>query len=360
MTLQRRDLLKTATALPLVALAGCLDALTGGEQPAFGGDLPRDGADDDAGVFFVHVDAAWLAAFDGEEELPYAEELPDAVDLDPGGDDPPVGVDPLVGYPVAGLVVGAVAVGLGLHPYGFADVVLDGLDGDAVTPDEGGGASTDEGTADGDVDGSVSLDSMLLVDGVGVFRGDFDARTVVAASEGFEPARERDGFDVYEGTGEGLLGTEDHEFAVQDDVLVALLDVESDLDAVLDATTGAVDRLGDDDDGGWALANAGDGHVALGAWGVDPGSSTDDGATDRDVVGTADVFSDAEGLVSSFTFGPEEGRGAIAAAFPEGETPQRAAVENQVGTSATAREVEIDGTRVSVTGTWRVATDDGD
>ncbi|WP_265111040.1 hypothetical protein [Halosolutus halophilus] len=358
MTLQRRDVLKTATALPIVAMAGCTGVFAGSEQPAYGEDTPRGGADDDDGVFFVHIDASWLRAFDGEEELPYADELPDAVDLDLDSDSPPVDVDPLVAYPTTGLVIGALGLGFGLYPYGFGDVVLEGLDEDAVPENESGNGDADEGTDD--VDGSVRIDSVLLVDGVGVFRGAFDARTVVAASDGFEPADERDGFDVYEGTAEGLFGTDGRQFAVKDDVLVTALDEDSDLDSVLDATTGGVDRLGDDDDGGWALTEAGHGHVTIGAWGVEPDEATADEQVDREFVDAADVFADADGLVSSVTLGPEEGNGSIAAVFPEGKTPQRAAVENQVGTSASTRDVEIDGTRVSVTGTWRVAAEDDD
>lgn len=113
MSLGRRDLLKTATALSLAAVAGCTDVLDDGESPGYAEAIPHDGADDDAGVFFVHIDAEWLRAFDGEEELPYAEELSDSVDLDVDPDTPPVDADPLLAYPTAGLVVGTLGIGYG-------------------------------------------------------------------------------------------------------------------------------------------------------------------------------------------------------------------------------------------------------
>lgn len=350
MTVQRRDLMKTMAALPLATLAGCTGVLEDGDTPEYARSTPREGADDGDGVFFVHVDAEWLRAFDGEEELPYASELPDAVDIDVDPETPPVDVDPLVAYPTAGLVLGALGIGFGVLPYGFGDVLLDGLD-DEVTPEDADTEETPD--AEADTDRTVRIDSMLLVDGVGVFRGEFDARTLVAAADDFEPVDERGDFDVYEGTDDGFLGTDGLAFAVRDDVLVTLLDEDSDLEAVLASMADETDGLGDTDDGGWALSEAGHGHVTLGLWGDDPEQTAED-KHDREFVDTEDVFDDADGLVSSFTLGPEEGVGTLAAAFPDGDTPQRAAIENQVGRSASTREIEIEDTRVSVTGIWRV------
>lgn len=356
MPFRRRDLLKTATALPLAVMAGCTGVLGDNESPEYAGSIPRDGADDEEGVFFVHIDAEWLRAFDGEEELPYGEKLPDAVDIDVDPDTPPVDVDPLVAYPTAGLVLGVLEIGFGLVPYGFGDVILEGLD-EEVAPDETAEDQTPE--AESDVDGTVSIDSMLLVDGVGVFSGEFDAQTVVAAAGDFAPAGERDGFDVYEGTGDGFLGTEGLAFAVRDGVLVTLLDEDADLEAVLETIDGDAERLGDTDDAGWALAEAGHGHVTLGVWGVEPEQAA--GADyDREFIDTEEVFEDADGLVSSLTLGPDEGVGTIAAVFPPDEIPQRAAIENQIGTSASNRDINIDDTRVSITGIWRVPDEEND
>jgi hypothetical protein len=356
MVLQRRDLLKTLTALPLATFAGCTGALDDGAVPDYAESLPRNGANDDSGVFFVHINAEWLRGFDGEEELPYAEELPDAFDIDIDPDTPPLDVDPLVAYPSAGLVLGALGIGFGLVPYGFGDLVLGGLDQE-VTPNDTESEQTSE--TDSDVNGTVRIDSMLLVDGVGIFRGEFDARTVVAAAGEFEPVGEQGDFDVYEGTDDGFLGTEGLAFAVRDGVLVTLLDDGADIDAVLGAIAGDAERLSDTDDGGWALTEAGHGNVTLGVWGVDPEQATEQ-ETDRELVDTEDVFGDADGLVSSLTLGPEEGVGTITAVFPAEQTPQRAALENRIGTSASTREIEIDGTRVSITGTWRVPDEAND
>jgi hypothetical protein len=349
MVLQRRDLLKTLATLPLATFAGCTGVLDDGEVPDYAESMPHDGANDGDGVFFVHINAEWLRAFNGEEELPYAEELPDAFDIDIDPDTPPVDVDPLIAYPSAGLVLGALGIGFGLVPYGFGDLVLGGLD-EEVTPNE---TDSDQPSgADSDVNGTVRIDSMLLVDGVGIFRGEFDARTVVAAAGEFEPTGEQGDFDVYEGTNDGFLGTEGLAFAVRDGVLVTLLDDGSDIDVVLDAIAGDAERLGDTDDADWTLTEAGHGNVTLGVWGVDPEQATER-ETDRELVDTEDVFQDADGLVSSLTLGPEEGVGTIAAVFPAEQTPQRAALENQIGTSASTREIEIDDTRASITGIWR-------
>lgn len=346
MNLQRRDVMKAAAAVPLASIAGCTDVL-GDDPPAYSETTPRDGADEESGVFFIHIDGTWLREYDGQAELPYADELPDGIDIDPDPETAPVDIDPLVAYPTAGLLGGALAFGLGLWPYGFGDEILASFEElpDEADPDDG----QQDGEADGEIDGDVRVDSMLFVDGIGVFRGSFDTRTIVAAADDFEPTAERHGFDIYEGTDDGFLGTEGLGFAIQDDFLVVLLDEDSSLDAVLESHAGETDRLSDDDDGGWALAEAGSGHVTLGAWDTDP-TDEDEGG----FVGGNEALDDAIGLVSSLTLGPEEGTGALAAVYPEGETPEQAAFENQVGTSASSRELSVDGTRVSVSGVWRV------
>lgn len=359
MYVQRRDVLKTAGAFSLAALAGCTSAFGGSDVPAYSEATPRDGATDGEGVYFVHFDATWLRAFDDEAELPYEDELPDTVDVDLDPDTALVDVDPLVAYPTAGLVGGMIGLGFGLLPYGgLGEVLLEELD-EPIPDDES--LPDDDESPPGDpdeVDGSVRVDSILIVDGVAVFRGEFDGRELAAVPNDFEYVGERDGFEVYEGTGDDFFGwTEGRAFAVEDDVLVALLDDEASVDAVLDGIGGEVDRLSDDDDAAWALGTAGHGAVTLGAWEMEPKEPADDGQ----LVDVDDVVEDAVGFVSSFTLGPEEGTGSLAAVFPEGETPSRAAVGNQIGTSATERDVTIDDTRVSVTGTWRAPpADDGD
>lgn len=366
-TIPRRAVLKTAAAIPFAAVAGCTTAFgDDDEPPAYHGGLPHDGANDEPGVFLVHIDTAWLREFDDDTELPYEDQLPDAVDTDLDPDTAPVDVDPLIAYPFSGFFIGVFGVAFGLIPYGFGDRLLssldedDGVEGQPVDDAEStadDGATDDDGSAHGD----VRVDSILLVDGVAVFGGSFDERAIVAASDGFEPAGERGEFDVYEGTEEGVFGTEGLAFAVRDDTLVVLLDPDSDLEAVVDAVSDSTDRLSDDDDGDWALRTAGHGHMTLGAWGTDPDDAIEDdepGVEDDGFVDVERVLDDADGFISSLTFGLEEAGATLAAAFPEGETPEADAFEEEIGTSATTREIDVDGTRVSVTGAWRASDDE--
>lgn len=134
---------------------------------------------------------------------------------------------------------------------------------------------------------------------------------------------------------------------------MTLLDEPSDLEPVLEAIAGDAERLDDVDDGGWTLVEAGHGHVTVRAWGVEAEQAAA-GERDYEFVDTGNVLDAADGLVSTLTLGPDEGVGTIAAVFPPDETPQRAAIENQIGTSASTRDIEIDDTRVSITGIWRV------
>ena len=59
----------------------------------------------------------------------------------------------------------------------------------------------------------------------------------------------------------------------------------------------------------------------------------------------------------SLTLEESELSGDMAAAYPENETPDRETVESSVGNTADEREVEIDGQRVAVTGTWSRETE---
>ena len=56
----------------------------------------------------------------------------------------------------------------------------------------------------------------------------------------------------------------------------------------------------------------------------------------------------------SLTLEESELSGDMAAVYPENETPDRETVATTVGNTADEREVEVDDTRVSVTGTWSV------
>ena len=365
----RRTVLGATGAAAVAALAGCSSVL-GEDPPAYADDMPD--ADGD-GVFAVHLDAEWLRTDDGDR--PYAEELPGAVDPSLEIDGTVAEVDPLIGYPIGGLLVASLTVSFGAAPYGFGDELLapfgDDVPDTEAEPEDGSGDDTADGNeasggADGDadapadendggtdIDESVRIDSILVADGVGVFRGAFDARAVVAASDGFELADERGAFDVYEGTDDGLFGTEGLAFAVADDVVVVSLTDAGDIDAALDIVAGDESGLTGDDDAAWALATAGEGHITLGAWGIDP-----DEATGETAIEGGESLDAATGLVSSLTLGPEAGSATLAAVYPEGDAPERAAHENDIGTSASTRDIDIDGDRLTVEGRWRVPADD--
>lgn len=353
-SVRRREVLGMASTIPLAAIAGCLDVLAGADRHEYANAIPTDGTTDTDGVFFVHVDAEWLRAFDGTEELPYAETFPDAVDFSIDPHSPPVTVDPLLAYPAAAFVAGAVRIGLGLVPYGFGDVILDGVFEDVASDHAD---DPQQAVDEPDVDGTVRIDSMLLVDDVGVFRGAFDARTIVGAARDFEPVGERADFDRYEGSDAGVFGTDGLAFAVRDDLLVTLFDDEASLDPVLASIADDADGLGDGDDGGWALEEAGHGHISLGAWGVDPERAAD--GQDHEFVATPDVLEDATGVVSSLTLGPDEGVGTMAVRYETEATPQRAVFERQIGTSASARDIDLRDGRAAVAGIWRVPDANG-
>lgn len=52
--------------------------------------------------------------------------------------------------------------------------------------------------------------------------------------------------------------------------------------------------------------------------------------------------------------------GEMAAVYPEEETPDREEVERHAGNTADEQEVEVDDTRVSVTGTYANETESGE
>lgn len=351
----RRDVLRAGCTVPVIALAGCADVLAvigeDGSHP-YHEYIPQDGANDDEGVYFIHIDASWLREYDDEEELPYADQLPGAVSVDFDPTTPIFDVDPMVGYPAAGLGKAALKVIFGLLPYGFADPVFESFGEEALDDVEASHDGDDvdlDDEADNEIDGSVDVDSILVVDGVVVVRGSFDARTIVAASSEFDPAGERHGFDVYEGARDAFPSTVGKSFAVRDDELIALLDEDSDIDAIIDSAAGEIDRVTDDDDGEWMLQTASADGITVGVWGVEP----DDDSENLEFIGTQNLTDDALGFVTSLTLGPEEGVGTFAAPFPQGQVPPESEVWSQIGTSATEREVSIEDNRITVEAVWQ-------
>ncbi|PSQ42322.1 hypothetical protein BRD07_03795 [Halobacteriales archaeon QS_9_68_42] len=128
---------------------------------------------------------------------------------------------------------------------------------------------------------------------------------------------------------------------------------------------GEEDRFADrNDDAEWTLGRAGDGHLAVGFWGDSGGESDSDDESDADDgfedpgfdsgLDETESLGDARGEVYSLALAETELTGEMAAVYPEEETPDREEVERHVGNTADEQEVEVDDTRVSVTGTWSV------
>lgn len=330
----------------LAAVAGCIDLPTSEsgqrDRPGYHRYVPARDAGGEQGTFFVTLDMAGLRELEGSGAN-FDDAFP--TDLDLQSSDSLEDVDPLLAYPAVGVFAAALGIGFGLVPYGFGDQVLAGFTG---------GDDTESATA---TETDNRVDTAVLLEGSFVLAGTFDPAVVDESVESFERTDERDGYDIYEGTGDdsSLMDTEGLAFAVSEEAIVALSGSEDGeprprLDRVLDTATGAGDRLSGDGDGDWALRTAGHGEVALGGFGVEPDGT--DGSTGGGDVDIESVFQRADGLVSSLDVESDHATGTIAAVFPEGETPDRESIEAEVGASADGREVEIDGTRVSVAGTW--------
>jgi len=356
---RRREVLRGIAAGGLAAvtgLAGCTELPTGGteqaERPSYHTYVPAENADDE-GAFFVALD---LARFRELESRDLDSHLPESADVDIENGSGLEDADPMLSYPAAGLLVGILGLSFGLVPYGFGTDVASGfasggVGGETPTPDGDESTETEDS-------GPAQVDTAAMLTGALVFEGTFDPEAIGEAAEGFEQTDERDGLTVYEGTdGETMLDTSNLAFAVGETRLVALLnpddgtDPRAELDRVLDVAVGDADRLSENEDADWTLRTAGHGLVAIGGWGVDPDETE---AAQTGAVEVDSALESARGLTSSLSVAGEDARTDVAAVFPEGETPDREELESELGTSASDREIEVDGTRVSVTATWPV------
>jgi hypothetical protein len=382
-TLQRRKLLTTAAAAPLAATAGCTDGFGFGDDadardvPAYARWVPASGPGEN-GAGYVYVDWAAINTLgDFEESLP--------------GDDPPfegtpgrgsteeTGGDPLIVVPGTAVVAAGLGIGFGLGVYGIRSLV--GLVDEYVddpAADDPGDSPAETPTDDGEPD-LGSMETTLLTRRAIVLEGSFDLEAVeeAATDADFERSGTHQDARIYEGTG-GILGSDDLAFAAREDALVFGLapsdgsslgetpteetpheeGVRSRVERLLDAESGDAERLsGRSDDAGWALGRAGHGHVVVGGWGDVDADSPGDGAFGGPGFGTEEEATpeplpESDGEVYSLTLEELELSGDMAAAYPENETPDRETVESSVGNTADEREVEIDGQRVAVTGTW--------
>ncbi|PSQ11058.1 hypothetical protein BRC99_06755 [Halobacteriales archaeon QS_7_69_60] len=388
MALQRRKLLATATAVPLAATAGCTDGFgfgddaDAGDPPTYARWVPASGPGED-GAGYVYVDWAGINALeDLEESLP--------------GDDPPVegtpgegsteeaGGDLLIVVPGTAAIVAGLGIAFGISVYGIRSLVglVDEYVGDSVA-DDPGDSPAETPTDDGEPD-LGSMETTLLTRRAIVLEGSFDLEAVeeAAVDAEFERSGTHRDARIYEGTG-GMLGSDDLAFAAREDALVFGLapsdgsspgetsteeapreeSVRSRVEHLLDAESGDAGRLsGRGDDAGWALGRAGHGHIVIGGWGDVDADSPGDGAFggpgfDTEEEATPEPLPESDGEVYSLTLEESELSGDMAAVYPENETPDRETVESSVGNTADEREVEIDGQRVAVTGTWSRETE---
>ncbi|PSQ39516.1 hypothetical protein BRD07_08600 [Halobacteriales archaeon QS_9_68_42] len=356
MALRRRTLLTTAAAVPLAATAGCTDGFgIGGNDdtrnpPEYARWVPARSTDDEE-TLFVYFDVSRLSNLqDFQEDLPTGD--------DPFGETPNAGreenVDALVGVPTFGAVFVGFALGLQLGLYGFVGELLAeslGVGGGPGVGDETGdeGSPTDEGDSE-----LGTVETMLFTGETAVLEGSFDLEAIDDAAERFERSGEHRGTRIYEGTGDStLVSTDGLAFAAREDALVfgsppsnsasfertpteeGDADEESarpSVERALDVEAGEEDRFADRND------------------------DADGGGLDE----TPESLGDARGEVYSLTLAETELTGEMAAVYPEEETPDREEVERHVGNTADEREVEVDDSRVSVTGTYTNETESGE
>lgn len=333
----RRDVLGfagTAATLVTAGIAGCtaVDA-----QVAADDELPEYArwlALDDGGLEFVAVDWASLEGY-VEDEL---------AELQPGAEPdvpPEFEADPMIAPASEGLLEAYFFVGLDLAQYGLGRL----LEADAF---------------------ESTVEELLLTDDALVVTGTMVRDELAEQLTGEPPLEfirefERTGeigeYEVYE-TVEGDVD-DDAAIAVDDNTLVIVPDEDVDANggepmAILEATVavegGDADRATDESEAfAWLVEAAGDGDVAVGQYG-DRVAATDDGGLVDLAFGEFDGFEDADGVVSSLTVeDTETSTGDFAAIVDD---PDEDALANVLGASADERSIDVDGDRVTATGTW--------
>lgn len=351
----RRDLLRGIAAGGLAAvgpLAGCTSRVATTDnhpaRPSYHRYVPAAAGPD--GTFFVGLD------FDRLEGLGTTDPsgiLPPDANVSFSGERGLENTDPVLAYPAAGLFIGIFGLSFGLVSYGFRKEVIGGITSGRL----GTATATPGPETEATSSGPARVDLAVMVSDAFVFEGSFDTTALAEAAPDFEPAGKREGFALYEGTGDGSgFDTEDLAFAVDDRRLVTLSGQESTgdprarLDGILDVVLGETDRLSGNAAADWALRTAGEGLVALGAWGVQATGDGTNGSTTG--VQVESVLQGADGLVSSLDVADGRATSVIAAVFPDGETPARSAIVEEIGRSVSDTEVTIDGRRVAVTAGW--------
>ncbi|WP_235019746.1 hypothetical protein [Natrialba sp. INN-245] len=282
---------------------------------------------EDDGLEFVAID--W-AALEEEtqrelEEAEPSEEVPDEFRDDPM-------VEPVS----TGLLAAYFAVGLGLSQYRLGRLV----DDDAF---------------------ETAVEELLVVNDAVIVAGDVDTAeiddrlTAEPAAEflrQMERTAEIGEYDVYTPVEEDA----DAVIAVSDDAIVFVdgTELEDDaepmtrLETITAASVGDADRATEISDVvAWLVETAGEGDVTVGQYGDRLTADENGGITDV----TFEGFEDADGVVCSFTVdGAETATGEFAAIVDD---PDDGDLEQRLGASADERSVDVDGNRVTATGTWR-------
>jgi len=412
MPLGRRGLLTTAAAVPLAAAAGCTGRFdifgsteTGTpsgdtappEPPEYARWVPAAGPGGE-GTFFLSVD--WTGVGHVEtlrEDLPTEESSGEAT-ADPDATTP--ATDALRTVPVSGGLIGAGGARFLLLPYFFPLALFEpyvenlypGYFGAA-----GGTAPTDEvittpapestetsqsETPTATPEGSDPLEfgtmeRLVMTAGAIVLEGTFDLEAVAETptTTDFERAGSHRGAAMYEGTVNDsdvplVFGARESALVfgippiltgrADDETPTGVATLRADVERVLDAAAGAAERLADrSDEAAWMLDRAGPGHVLMGAWGRLRRRAWFDRFFQESGAGEAWVRAQStlgwsDGEVYTYTYGESERTGDMAAVYADGGAPDRETVTTTVGNTADEREVEVDDTRVSVTGTWSV------
>lgn len=284
-----------------------------GELPAY-----ADWLTIDDGLALTAVDWATVGPL-------VAEELEAA---EPGEEDLPAEfeADPMIAPVSEGLFETYLSVGLGLAEYGLGRILDE--------PAEFG----------------TSVEELVETNEAVVLAGDVDVGTLEERLTGepaaafvrqLEPVDEVGDATVYAPVDDG----DDASIAVSEEAIVAVTDeaVPDPVAAVarpLEAAAGEVDRATEESEPvAWLLETAGDGDAVVGQY---------DGRLDATFA--FDGLEDAEGVVASLSVEDETtSTGQLAAIVDD---PDEATLEDVVGASADERELDVEGDRVSATGSW--------
>ena len=412
MPLGRRGFLTTAAAVPLAATAGCTgrfnifestetETPSGDtappEPPGYARWVPAAGPGGE-GTFFLSVD--WTGVGHVEtlrEDLPTEESSGEAT---AGPDATTPATDALRTVPVSGGLIGAGGARFLLLPYFFPLALFEPYvenlypgyfgaaggtapaDGVITTPAPESTETPQSGTPTATPEGSDppefgTMERLVMTAGAIVLEGTFDLEAVAETptSTDFERAGSHRGAAMYEGTVNDsdvplVFGARESALVfgippiltgrADDETPTGAATLRADVERVLDAAAGAAERLADrSDEAAWMLDRAGPGHVLVGAWGRLRRGAWFDRFFQESGAGEAWVRAQStlgwsDGEVYTYTYGESERTGDMAAVYADGGAPDRKTVTTTVGNTADEREVEVDDTRVSVTGTWSV------